>query len=261
MEPTPSPPGDPGAPKRRRRALLVTASVVATALVVALVVAAAGDGNGSGDEDAEDHAVPGTNAPDGPEAVTTTGPPPTSSSETTGAGPSTTSTPPGPAQGGTFDDGRWAVGNDIPPGRYIAAGIDGNRCDWARLAGGTTGDSVIAAENDVANQAIVDILRSDAAFRTSGCGTWARYTAPAPPPLATIDEGDWVVGEQIEPGAYRAPQAATCSWARASGFEHIPREVTQTQDTNIALEGPFLVTLTAGERFTSRGCATWTRAD
>jgi hypothetical protein len=115
--------------------------------------------------------------------------------------------------------------------------INRNGCDWARLSD-AAGYTVIAAETGVANQAIVDLLGSDAAFRTSGCGSWARYTAPAPPPLATVDEGDWVVGEQVEAGAYRVPQATTCTWTRATGFEHTPREVTQTSGHQHRPRGP-----------------------
>jgi hypothetical protein len=255
--PPPEPPPDA---KRRRLALIVVAGVVAVALLVALVVTRATNDDGDGDGG----SGPATTTSDEQTTGTRTEGSAAGSGEVDSTAPrpadTTTSISSGPAGSDALADGLWIIGEDIQPGRYIAAGIDGNGCDWARLSD-AAGNSVIAAETDVANQAIVDILDSDTAFRTTGCGTWARYTAPGRPPATTIDEGDWVVGEQIEAGAYRVPQAATCSWTRATGFEHTPQEVTQTEKTNIALEGPFLVTLTAGERFTSRGCATWARAD
>jgi hypothetical protein len=236
--------------KRRRPVLIVAIGVIAGTLLVALVVAVTTNDNG------DDRSDPRTTTPADQAAGTTAG---ESGSATTRPADTTTSTAPDPQQD-TLADGAGTVGEDIQPGRYIAADINGNGCAWARLAD-AAGETVIAAETDVANQAIVDILDTDAAFRSNGCGTWAPYTAPDPPPSTTIDPGDWVVGEQIQPGAYRVPQAATCTWTRASGFEHTAREVTQTERTNIALEGPYLVTLTTGERFTTRGCDTWTKAD
>jgi hypothetical protein len=239
---------------RRRRGLLV--AVGAAVLVVGLIVTAV---TRNGDDDRRVGAAPDGTGTDESEGSTTSEEP-SSGGSTTGGPSSTGSTESDPADAGTFGDGVWGVGSDVPPGRYIATGIGDGGCDWARLAD-PTGDTVVAAETDVANQAVVDILASDAAFRSTGCGTWTAYSAPDPPPLVTIDEGDWVVGEQVEPGAYRTPRSARCTWARASGFEHIPAELTQDQDTNLALEGPFFVTLVDGERFTTRSCDPWTRAD
>lgn len=158
-----------------------------------------------------------------------------------------------PTAGNSPGDGVW----DFEPGRYIAAEIGNEACGWARLAGD---GSVIAGESGVREQAIVDILDGDAAFRTGGCGTWVLYVPPAEPPATSIGEGDWVVGEQIEPGVYQVAQAATCAWTRAQGFEHTPAEEVQTERTNLALEGPYSVTLTAGERFSTRGCEAWAKA-
>jgi hypothetical protein len=151
------------------------------------------------------------------------------------------------------------VGPELKPGRYIAAAIEGHGCEWARLAD-AAGTTVIATEKDIGGQAIVDILDTDAALRSTGCGTWSPYTAQSAPPKATIEEGDWVVGEQIEPGAYRVAQTPGCTWTRASGFEHTSGEVTETEDSSISLEGPFFVTLAAGERFSTQGCDRWVMA-
>lgn len=231
---------------------------MAGALLVAFMVSVATNGDG------KDQADSDTTVPDEHAARTTAKDPAPSGNDepaSTTTGPADTTTiSPGATRGGGVGDGRWTVSEDIQPGRYIAAEINGDNCDWARLSE-VAGDAAIAAETNVANQAIVDILSSDAAFRSNGCGTWTTYAAPDPPPSTTIDQGDWVIGEQIEPGAYRVPQAATCTWIRAAGFEHTPQEVTQTENTNIALEGPFLVTLTAGERFTTQGCDPWTKAN
>lgn len=73
--------------------------------------------------------------------------------------------------------GTFLVGADVEPGTYRSAPADGSLmawCYWSRLSSldGTL-DSIIA--NDGGDgQKIVTIAASDAAFETSGCGTWER---------------------------------------------------------------------------------------
>lgn len=260
MSDTPNTPADAASPspadqpRSWRRHRIGIAVGVAGALLFGLVVWALVDGDGS--SRAAGERTTDTSATDEePEQTTseTTTPATTDQTTTTPAAPTTGG---GTGVGDSFADGQWTVGSDLQPGRYIATGIAGNGCDWARLAG-TTGDEVIAAEQDVAGQAIVDIPASDTAFRSNGCGTWTLYTPPDPPPQATVDHGDWVVGEQIQPGTYLVARTATCHWTRATGFGHTTDEVIQTEASALSLEGPLHTQLTAGERFTTQGCATW----
>jgi len=71
-----------------------------------------------------------------------------------------------------FGDGVWEVGVDIEPGIYVATDIKGGY--WERMSG-FDGDSTIT--NDaigIAEQIMVEILPSDAAFKTTDCGTWRK---------------------------------------------------------------------------------------
>jgi len=71
-----------------------------------------------------------------------------------------------------FGDGVWEVGVDIEPGIYVATDIEDGY--WARMSG-FDGDSIIT--NDAigtAEQIMVEILPSDAAFKTTDCGTWRK---------------------------------------------------------------------------------------
>jgi hypothetical protein len=225
---------------------------VATTLLVALIVGLIARKDGDGDRAApadRQHESTSTSA----DRVTTT------TSDQTDAGGPTASTL-GSAGPAGIGDGTWRVPEQLRPGRYLATDLEDRDCGWARLAD-AQGRTVIAADNRVRGQAIVDILGSDAAFHSKGCGTWQPYAAPESPPATTIDDGDWVAGEQIEAGPYLAPRVRGCTWMRANGFTHTPTEVTQTERTNIALEGPFYVTLIAGERFSTRACAPWKRAN
>jgi hypothetical protein len=69
-------------------------------------------------------------------------------------------------------DGTYIVGQDIKPGRYRASG--GETCYWARLKDTEGGIDSIIANNISPGQSVVTIKPTDAAFQTSGCGTFTR---------------------------------------------------------------------------------------
>jgi hypothetical protein len=76
-----------------------------------------------------------------------------------------------PADADTFGDGVHVVGDDIQPGRYFVTEPD-DFCYWARL-GGLDGESEQILQNQIPEgPALVEIRPTDAAFETSGCGTW-----------------------------------------------------------------------------------------
>lgn len=67
-------------------------------------------------------------------------------------------------------DGTYVVGSDIPPGTYSSNG--GSGCYWARLASLNTEDII---DNNISDgPQTVEILPSDKAFLTEGCGDWHR---------------------------------------------------------------------------------------
>jgi len=68
-----------------------------------------------------------------------------------------------------------------------------------------------------ARQWIVDIRSSDKAFETdSDCGVW--FNSPRRGLEANISPGVWLVGNQVNPGTYRATVSAGCYWERTRGF-------------------------------------------
>lgn len=86
--------------------------------------------------------------------------------------------PSGPASTITAD-GTYLVGTDIKPGQWRAkVDADSVGCYWEREKDTTGGmNSILANENvDAGGQAIVTIKKSDAAFKTAGCGTWTRIS-------------------------------------------------------------------------------------
>jgi hypothetical protein len=221
------------APRWRRDLGVALAAVAATLAVVY------GFGLGPSDGDDSDDA-------------TVTGDDPAETTTTAAAEP--------PAPVDTFEDGLHLVGRDIEPGRYIAVGLSGG-CDWARLAD-VEGTQPIAAAESLDGQAVVEISPDDAAFQSQSCGLWEPYTPPPGPPTTTMSDGDWVVGEQVEPGTYQSDvaQAAECTWTRASGFGHTADQVVESHsELYLGNAPPEVVELQAGDLFSSQQCQPWTK--
>ena len=85
---------------------------------------------------------------------------------------------PGGAPTGSFGPGTQLVGTDIQPGVYRAVIPEGSvmtLCSWKRLSG-LSGDSSDTITIDVATdpgaQVVVEIMATDVAFESSGCGEW-----------------------------------------------------------------------------------------
>jgi hypothetical protein len=167
----------------------------------------------------------------------------------------TASTEPSSLPDGGFGSGTKLVGKDIEAGRYIAA--PSPDCYWERESGTAgTFEQVLANDNN-SGQVIVDILPTDVSFTSSGCERFMVYSPPALP-SDTITEGNWVVGEQVNAGAYKASPTRNCYWERSGdamgrSSKHIIASDVTTQEA--------VVTLAAGEIFTTHGgCGTWTRS-
>lgn len=102
----------------------------------------------------------------------------------TTSGPTNPAAPPSSASAGIPGDGTFAVGTDIKPGTYRTAGPTPSgaaNCYWERdkdLSG--TLDSIIA-NADTVGPAIVQILPTDVAFKTSGCQPWTLMAGQSAP--------------------------------------------------------------------------------
>jgi hypothetical protein len=90
---------------------------------------------------------------------------------------------PPPAPKTTIDhDGKYVVGTDIVAGTYSSAGPVGDgTCYWKRL-GGPGGNDIV--DNALSKKPqIVQILPTDASFKTDGCQQWQITDAPPPQSL------------------------------------------------------------------------------
>ena len=91
-------------------------------------------------------------------------------------------------------------------------------CYWERLSGlgGTLGEVI---ENDYSSgQHVVQVLATDAAFRTVNCGVWVLFGPPSS--ARVIGDGDWDMARQMGVNLWVARPTGTCYWERASGYTH-----------------------------------------
>ena len=124
--------------------------------------------------------------------------------------------------GQPFGDGTYLVGAEIAPGRYHASDPTGS-CYWTRL-GSFDGDRYFGYANSddilgYGSLAIVDILETDAGFRSSGCGTWSEANPQVAEPQRSFGDGTYIVGTDIAPGRYFAHAPSDrCQWDRLDAF-------------------------------------------
>jgi len=158
---------------------------------------------------------------------------------------------------GAFGAGQHLVGDQITAGRYYTDPSSG--CYWERQSGlgGTLSEAIANyfIADDV-GQLIVDIKATDMAFETdSECGTW--YDTPRHGIQVDITAGQWLIGEQIQPGTYGASVSSSCYWERQSGFSG---EFGTTIDNNFtSTAGHQLVTILASDEgfYTTDNCGSW----
>ena len=161
-------------------------------------------------------------------------------------------------EGTSFGPGEHRVNVDIRPGRYYSVPT-GQFCTWERLddAGETIAIELVWHGQ---KQAVVDIARSDSAFRTTdACGRW--FGTPRYPLQASIPPGYWEVGTQIRPGTYSVSASSGCYWARLRGFSGEFGDIIDNDFVDENEVGLKVVTIRASDVgfATDDECGTWTR--
>ena len=151
---------------------------------------------------------------------------------------------------------------DIAPGRYFA--VLPSDCYWERQSGlGGTPAEIIASDwlDYPAAQLIVDILASDVAFKSNTtCGTW--FNTPRSDAHVNIPAGTWLVGAQLSPGTYRAPNPnRACYWERLRNFKGQVSNIIANDFVSGTGQEEVFVSISPGDvGFYTGGCGTWTPA-
>ena len=156
----------------------------------------------------------------------------------------------------TIPDGTWLVGEEVSPGIYAApGGSSGIHCQWTRLKGfGGSFTDRVSGQYGRGRQ-LVEIKESHVGFGTYGCGEWTPVSEVATV-LTSIEDGIWLVGEEVTPGTWEAPSSRNCYWARLTSLSRYEswgveeggafgEQVVEIEETDTA--------------FLTEGCGTWTR--
>lgn len=160
-----------------------------------------------------------------------------------------------------IEDGVWKVGDEVAPGVYHSAGSSG--CYWARLSGFSGELDDLEANDFGSEKMIVEILPSDEGFESKSCALWVPLehhlnVTEDDRPYDDFGAGAFVVGDEIDPGLWRASGGSTCYWERLSGFtgdlDHI--------EANDNPSGQVIVEVKEMDQgFSSSGCGTWISLD
>ena len=152
---------------------------------------------------------------------------------------------------GTFGDGLWA----IPAGLYVSGGNGGVCRAWGentRTLGGEwegRGRQVVEVQPETGKKAF---------FWANGCGEWRPADEVMTSLSSTIDNGTWIVGNEIVPGSYAAPGGRGCIWERlealtGSFFDEIASGGSDMRQ---------IVTIDARDvGFRTWGCGRWNKID
>jgi hypothetical protein len=153
-----------------------------------------------------------------------------------------------------FGDGTYIVGENLDPGIYRSTGT--NLCYWERMSGfGGTFEEIIANGNE---GTIVEIVASDAGFKTERCGQWLPLEDTYPDSPATqFGDGTYEVGTHIEPGRYSNSGGDNCYYERKSGFSQTFSDIIANDFGSTTA----VVEIRESDRgFSTRGCGTWTKS-
>lgn len=252
------PPAEIEPPRRRvAPALLAILLVLVAVAGAALLVLRNDDGDGATSVATSSTTTSGGSATTvpAPTAPSTTAPGGTAPTTTgTTAVPTTTTLPFEPG-GNPFGDGVNPVFfGAVGPGVYARVGVEGP-CTWRRLAPSDDGPPAVIVEAvAVTGRELLEVLPTDGAVESIGCGGWTPWQPVEPP--GTVGDGAWVVGSEIPPGPYVASTPGPeCVYLRTSGFSGEPGT---TLASGTSTGEPVEVVLEPTDvGFKTYGCGTW----
>lgn len=156
----------------------------------------------------------------------------------------------------SFGNGTRLVGSEIPAGRYRSVNASTALCYWARLRNTTGANNIIA--NDIGGgPRLMELLPTDVAVESSGCGAWREVVgAVTTSPTTPFTDGVYLVGVDIQPGTWRSNGAGTgCYWARLRNLRGEDEIIANSFGS-----APAVVTVLASDvALDVSGCGTWSR--
>ena len=147
-----------------------------------------------------------------------------------------------------FGDGKFKVGTDIAPGRYLSVGAT---CGY-EIVTYNPAEFPIKYSGGVRN--ILDILATDVSLTSRGCNQWTPMTSYTK--VGSPSEGDWLVGLEFPPGTWQSLEP-NCIWFRKSEFRGIKNINTNLFD--IRQGGTLVRVLPTDVGLNSYKCGDWVK--
>jgi hypothetical protein len=177
---------------------------------------------------------------------------------------------------GSYDVASSGFGK-VSPGLYRTAGTDPNSlavggCFWRRkdasgafLGQGpfTTPEPFAGLNATETGPQYVEILPTDAGFESTACQLWWKvpWAKSSVTPGAPFSVGDYLVGSEVAPGTYTAPNFGFgCWWYRVRDFQGTQSSIIQQGGGN---QSTVTVTIDAADYgFESAGaCGNWVKVN
>jgi hypothetical protein len=159
-------------------------------------------------------------------------------------------------------NGAFVVNSQIQPAVYKGSVASGSGCYWERVTDFSGDlDSVIANvfEDGPFAPLYVEIKGGDAGFVTEDCARWVEAKDSDAVSYLTIDDGQYRIGKDIEPGVYGAPGGADeCYWERQSSFDGEFESVIANDFGGV---DPIVEVSPSDVGFYTSGCGTWTKLE
>lgn len=152
-------------------------------------------------------------------------------------------------------DGQYRVGSGVQPGTYVTTGSP-SYCYWERVSSFDGSLSSILANDIGPGQRIITIAPGDYGVSFQRCGSWIRASRATRP--AAIKQGVYLVGSQLSPGEYTAPNSGgDCYWETMSGFSGSTDDIIAN---DFVSSGRVVVDIPdSAVGFSSERCGTWTK--
>ncbi len=166
---------------------------------------------------------------------------------------------------GCFGNGVSYVGvkpGQVKPGLYTSNTPYGGDCFVFR--GAPRFQPVGATEAALGGRVFVQVLPTDYAVVSSGCGPWVTPQAGSyNPDRATAKTGSYRIPTDLLPGTYTAPGGPKCNWIRVSSWEGVAgssaaRSVIERSPGGVTHAKVVIAKTDVG--FVNGACGGWTRS-
>ncbi len=166
---------------------------------------------------------------------------------------------------GCFGNGVNYVGakrGQVKPGLYTSNTPYGGNCFIFR--GATGFQPVGASAAPLGGRTFIQVLTTDYALVSTGCGLWVTPQAGSyNPDRATAKTGSYRIPTDLLPGTYTAPGGPQCSWIRVSSWEGVAgsaaaKSVIERSPAGVTQAKVVIAKTDAG--FVTGSCGGWTRS-